>query len=476
MVFSNAVFLFIFLPVVIAGYYILRGKARNYWLLLVSIFFYAWNKPSFTIILLGSIVLNYFGALLVEKAVQTGKKKLWLVLTVVCNLLILFYFKYFNFTIRTLKKIFDIHTQFANVLLPIGISFFTFQGLSYVVDVYRGDVPAQKNVFKLGMYISMFPQLVAGPIVRYKDIATEIDNRKVTTEDFAYGIQRFILGLFKKIIIADNMAIIANAMFDCNPKLNSVSLAWLGIIAYSLQIFFDFAGYSDMAIGLGRMFGFHFLENFNYPYISKSITEFWRRWHISLSSFFRDYVYIPLGGNRKHVYLNVAIVFLLTGIWHGAAFTYIAWGIWHGIFNLTEKFIKSHSKSKEVTGRNFKRVIVSVFQHVYTMLVVMLGWVMFRSSGIKHAFNYIKSLFGLNNPEISVYNVWLYLNKWSFLILILGLIMCTPLLKKLYGLLKRKVNEKILTPVKYILLLALLLLCVLQVASNSYSAFIYFQF
>lgn len=388
----------------------------------------------------------------------------------------MFYFKYFNFTIRTLKKIFDIHTQFANVLLPIGISFFTFQGLSYVVDVYRGDVPAQKNVFKLGMYISMFPQLVAGPIVRYKDIATEIDNRKVTTEDFAYGIQRFILGLFKKIIIADNMAIIANAMFDCNPKLNSVSLAWLGIIAYSLQIFFDFAGYSDMAIGLGRMFGFHFLENFNYPYISKSITEFWRRWHISLSSFFRDYVYIPLGGNRKHVYLNVAIVFLLTGIWHGAAFTYIAWGIWHGIFNLTEKFIKSHSKSKEVTVHNFKRVIVSVFQHVYTMLVVMLGWVMFRSSGIKHAFNYIKSLFGLNNPEISVYNVWLYLNKWSFLILILGLIMCTPLLRKLYGLLKRKVNEKILTPVKYILLLALLLLCVLQVASNSYSAFIYFQF
>lgn len=390
--------------------------------------------------------------------------------------MILFYFKYFNFTIRTLKKIFDIHIQFANVLLPIGISFFTFQGLSYVVDVYRGDVPAQKNVFKLGMYISMFPQLVAGPIVRYKDIATEIDNRKVTTEDFAYGIQRFILGLFKKIIIADNMAIIANAMFDCNPKLNSVSLAWLGIIAYSLQIFFDFAGYSDMAIGLGRMFGFHFLENFNYPYISKSITEFWRRWHISLSSFFRDYVYIPLGGNRKHVYLNVAIVFLLTGIWHGAAFTYIAWGIWHGIFNLTEKFIKSHSKSKEVTGHNFKRVMVSVFQHVYTMLVVMLGWVMFRSSGIKHAFNYIKSLFGLNNPEISVYNVWLYLNKWSFLILILGLIMCTPLLRKLYGLLKRKVNEKILTPVKYILLLALLLLCVLQVASNSYSAFIYFQF
>ena len=261
MVFSNAVFLFIFLPIVIIGYYILRGRIRNYWLLFVSIVFYAWNKPSFTIILLSSIVLNFGGALIVEKMNKEIHRKLALFTTVAANLGILFYYKYFNFTIATINKLFDTNVQFAQVILPIGISFFTFQGLSYVVDVYRKDVPAQKNIFKLGMYISMFPQLVAGPIVRYVDVAAEIDDRKVAIEDFSYGIQRFIIGLFKKIIIADNMAVIANAMFDRDPILNSVSMAWLGIIAYSLQIFFDFSGYSDMAIGLGRMFGFHFLEN-----------------------------------------------------------------------------------------------------------------------------------------------------------------------------------------------------------------------
>ena len=325
MVFSNSIFLFIFLPVVIVGYYLLRGGIRNYWLLLVSIIFYAWNKPSFTIILLSSIAINYVGALCIELFKKDVHKRIALITTVTGNLCLLFYFKYFNFAVETFNKLFNANVKFAEVILPIGISFFTFQGLSYVVDVYRKDVPAQKNVCKLAMYISLFPQLVAGPIVRYKDVAAEIDNRKVTLNDLAYGIQRFIIGLFKKIIIADTMAIIANGIFDRNPSLNSVSMAWLGVIAYSLQILFDFSGYSDMAIGLGRIFGFHFRENFDYPYISKSITEFWRRWHISLSSFFRDYVYIPLGGNRKRVYLNVAIVFLLTGIWHGAAFTFIAW-------------------------------------------------------------------------------------------------------------------------------------------------------
>lgn len=480
MVFSNAVFLFIFLPVVILGYYILRGRARNYWLLATSILFYAWNKPSFTIILITSIVLNYLGAFVLEKMEKDANRKIILFLTVASNLGILFYFKYFNFTIQTVNKLFNTNVQFAQVILPIGISFFTFQGLSYVVDVYRKEVPAQKNIFKLGMYISMFPQLVAGPIVRYVDVAAEIDNRKVTIEDFSYGIQRFIIGLFKKIIIADTMAVIANAMFDRDPILNSVSMAWLGIIAYSLQIFFDFAGYSDMAIGLGRMFGFHFLENFNYPYISKSITEFWRRWHISLSSFFKDYVYIPLGGNRKRVYLNVAIVFLLTGIWHGAAYTFIAWGIWHGFFNLLEKFIRSFSKKKKEDIKeksiSIKYVIVSFVQHIYTLGVVLIGWVMFRATGLKSAIKYVLSLFGLYNPEVSVYNVRLYLDKWSFPIMLLGILMATPLLKKLYDLLKVKIHENIFLPIKYIVLLIALMLCVLQVASNTYSAFIYFQF
>lgn len=480
MVFSNAVFLFIFLPVVILGYYILRGRARNYWLLAVSIVFYAWNKPSFTIILLTSIVLNYVGAFTLEKMKKDANRKIILFLTVASNLGILFYFKYFNFTIETINKLFDVNVQFAQVILPIGISFFTFQGLSYVVDVYRKEVPAQKNIFKLGMYISMFPQLVAGPIVRYVDVAAEIDDRKVTIEDFSYGIQRFIIGLFKKIIIADTMAVIANAMFDRDPIYNSVSMAWLGIIAYSLQIFFDFAGYSDMAIGLGRMFGFHFLENFNYPYISKSITEFWRRWHISLSSFFKDYVYIPLGGNRKRVYLNVAIVFLLTGIWHGAAFTFIAWEIWHGFFNLLEKFIRSFSKKKKDETKeksiSIKYIVVSVLQHTYTLAVVLVGWVMFRASGLRNAIKYVLSLVGLYNPDVSVYNVRLYLDKWSFPIMVLGILMATPLLKKLYDLLKSKIHENIFLPIKYIVLLMALMLCVLQVASNTYSAFIYLQF
>ena len=485
MVFSNAVFLFIFLPIVLLGYYILRGKARNYWLLISSIIFYAWNKPSFIIILIGSIVLNYIGALLVARTEKKLSKQIWLFLTVALNMILLFYFKYFNFTIDTINKMFDVNIQFAQVILPIGISFFTFQGLSYVVDVYRGDVPVQKNVFKLGMYISMFPQLVAGPIVRYVDVVAEIENRKVTIDGFAYGIQRFIIGLFKKIIIADTMAVIANAMFDRNPLLNSVEMAWLGIIAYSLQIFFDFSGYSDMAIGLGKMFGFNFLENFNYPYISKSITEFWRRWHISLSSFFRDYVYIPLGGNRKHQYINVAIVFLLTGIWHGAAFTYICWGIWHGIFNIAEKLLKSKNKSKNTkqtekedteNKRSGKVILVSLIQHVYTLFVVIIGWVIFRASGLRHAAKYILSMFGLYNPEISAYNLWLYLDKWTLPIMILGCIMCTPLLNKLYEWIKSKVNENILIPIKYLILLVALFLCVLQVASNTYSAFIYFQF
>ena len=485
MVFSNSVFLFIFLPIVIVGYYLLRGAVRNYWLLLVSIIFYAWNKPSFTIILIASITLNYVGALCIDSFKKDIHKKIALVTTVSGNLGLLFYFKYFNFAIETFNKLFNANVKFAEVILPIGISFFTFQALSYVVDVYRKDVPAQKNWFKLAMYISLFPQLVAGPIVRYKDVAAEIDDRKVTLNDLAYGIQRFIIGLFKKIIIADTMAVIVNSIFDRNPGLNSVSMAWLGIIAYSLQILFDFAGYSDMAIGLGRIFGFHFRENFDYPYISKSITEFWRRWHMSLSSFFRDYVYIPLGGNRKRVYLNVAIVFILTGIWHGAAFTFIAWGIWHGFFNLVEKFIKSHNNSKSLKDgkeeiSNFavrtKKILVPILQHIYTMVVVMIGWVMFRASGLRHAKNYLLSMFGLNNPDATIYNLRFYLDKWTIPILVLAILMCTPIFKKVYEFLKSKVHENVLIPIKYIVLLTAFMLCVLQVASNTYSAFIYFQF
>ena len=477
MVFSNAVFLFIYLPIVIAGYYILRGAFRNYWLLLMSILFYSWNKPSFTIILLTSIALNYIGAIIIEKSKNEKHKKIILLTTIIGNLGILVYFKYFNFLLETFNTLFDKNINFAVIILPVGISFFTFQGLSYVIDVYRKNVSAQKNIFKLAMYISLFPQLIAGPIVRYKDIAKEIDSRKVTLDDFSYGIQRFIIGLFKKIIIADTMAVIANAMFDGKPMTNSISLAWLGIFAYTLQIFFDFSGYSDVAIGLGRMFGFHFLENFNYPYMSKSITEFWRRWHISLSSFFKDYVYIPLGGNKKRVYLNVAIVFILTGIWHGAAFTFIAWGIWHGVFNLLEKYIMAHRKSDtENINNQVISFITVLFQRIYTISVVMIGWIIFRAKDLTTAKNYFLSLLGLYNPDFSAYTIKFYLDKWSLAIFIIGCLMCTPLFRKLYGYLKKNVRENLLIPLKYMILLLMLLLCILQVASNTYSAFIYFQF
>lgn len=479
MVFSNAVFLFVFMPIVLVGYYLIKGKARNYWLLAVSLIFYGWNKPDFLWILLFSILVNYLSALFVEKAEKKKTKLLMLWLGVGINLLLLFYFKYLNFAISTIERFFNRTINFPEVILPIGISFFTFQGLSYVVDVYRGTVSAQKNPFKLGMYISLFPQLVAGPIVRYESIESEIDNRTVTLEDFAAGSRRFVIGLFKKIIIADTLALVADSVVtDSFASYNAPIVAWIGIVSYSLQLFFDFSGYSDMAIGLGRMFGFHFLENFNYPYISKSITEFWRRWHISLSSFFRDYVYIPLGGNRKHVYLNVAIVFILTGIWHGAAFSFIFWGVWHGFFNMAERVIRRYkSKMPPKEHSRLFNVLCGFAQHVYTLLVVIIGWVFFRVPGLKNGAKYVLTMFGfVDNPTAGFLSPAFYLDKWTGSALILGVLLSTPLPAKLVSYIGKKLPEPAANILRDLALLAALLLCVLQVASNTYSAFIYFQF
>lgn len=479
MVFSNAVFLFIFLPVVLLGYYLLCGKERNYWLLAVSLVFYGWNRPDFLWILIASVLLNYVSALLVEKAKKKTTKMLCLWLGIAGSLLLLFYFKYFNFTISVIEKVLNRSFSFAEVVLPIGISFFTFQGLSYVVDVYRGDVAAQKNPFKLAMYIALFPQLVAGPIVRYKDIAQEIDNRSVSLDDFAIGCRRFIIGLFKKIVIADTLAVCADTIVEASFSAANLPIqAWIGIVAYSLQLFFDFSGYSDMAIGLGRMFGFHFLENFNYPYISKSITEFWRRWHISLSSFFRDYVYIPLGGNRKHAYLNVSIVFLLTGIWHGASFSFILWGIWHGVFNLAERWVRQRNADKpQKDASRAKKVLTVVLQHTYTLLVVIIGWVFFRVPGLTNGANYVLSMFGLhNNYSVCYLMPSYYLDGWTVFALALGILMATPVPKQLVEKIGKKLPEPVCCVIRDVTLLAAMVLCVLQVASNTYSAFIYFQF
>lgn len=474
MVFSNAVFLFVFFPLTLLGYFLLRKTVlRNYWLLFVSLVFYLWGKPKYIVILIVSMLINYCGARLVSWAKSQRIARLSLGVTVIGNLLLLYYFKYFNFSVEVINDLFRTNIDVKEVLLPVGISFFTFQGISYVIDVYRKDVPVQKNFAKFAMYISMFPQLVAGPIVRYKDIAREIDDRRISLDDFTDGIQRFIIGLAKKVIIADTLAVTADSIFGISPVNNSIPVAWLGIICYSLQIFFDFAGYSDMAIGMGRMLGFHFIENFNYPYISKSITEFWRRWHISLSSFFRDYIYIPLGGNRKHTYLNVTIVFLLTGIWHGAAYTFVLWGIWHGIFNIAEKYLREKNKAR---GTRKDSWLVVIGKHTYTLFVVMIGWILFRANSLSHAWQYILSLFGLQQPGMPGFDVWWYLDRWTLLILGLAIVFATPAASKIGIAVKNRLHENGWMITKYVTLLTLLFLCVLRVASNTYSAFIYFKF
>lgn len=408
MLFSSIIFLYFFLPIVFIIYFGLRliekkkkisHSITNYWLLLASLFFYAWGEPKFVFIMIGSIIFNYLMALIIDKAPKahtnliSSKKPRWggtnecaLVVDIVGNLSILFVFKYLDFSIENFNVLFGTKFQLSGLLLPIGISFFTFQAMSYVIDVYRGEVAVQKNPFYLGLYISFFPQLIAGPIVRYRTIEKEICNRTESIEGFSEGLERFIIGLSKKIIIANNMAIIADAAFN-NIGTSSVAMLWLGSFAYTFQIFFDFSGYSDMAIGLGRMFGFHFMENFDYPYAASSITDFWRRWHISLSSWFRDYVYIPIGGNRKGIkrqILNLFIVWLLTGIWHGANWTFIVWGLSYFVLLVFEK----------ITGIDkTKSTIIRIIYRIFTLFAVNLLWVVFRSDNIKQAVEYIGRMF-----------------------------------------------------------------------------------
>lgn len=339
------------------------------------------------------------------------------------------------------------------------------------MTVYREKVPVQKNILKLALYIVLFPQLVAGPIVRYADVASEIDDRKANVENLIAGTKRFVVGLFKKAVIANAMASTADAIWSMAPNENTVATAWLGIIAYTLQIYFDFSGYSDMAIGLGRMFGFHFGENFNMPYISKSISEFWRRWHMSLSSWFRDYVYIPLGGNRKHVYLNLAIVFLLTGIWHGANYTFIFWGIWHGIFILIERFFKNrvkHELSFNIWGKGLS--------HIYTLLVVVIGWVFFRADNISQGLSYCRSMFGLTSDIQPGFEVSWYLDRYTVTILIVAILWSTPFFAKMKEFILKVLNDNIGYILGNIGLLLMFVYSVFRVVSSSYNPFIYFQF
>ena len=358
MLFSTMTFIYVFLPIVCTLYLLIRKELRNHLLLLASLIFYAWGEPKYLLVMLSTIGVNYIFALLIEstkdknsdlsgeqstsnKGLKQHTPLICLIIALVINLSILGYFKYFNFLCENINLLFKANIDFIKVVMPIGISFYTFQAISYLVDVYRGDTRAQRNIYKLALFISLFPQLIAGPIVKYHDVNEQIDHRDIDLNDISYGIKRFIIGLSKKMLIANTFGEIADKVFNQDATAVSPGIAWIGAIAYTLQIFFDFSGYSDMAIGLGRIFGFKFKENFNYPYISKTISEFWRRWHISLSTWFKEYLYIPLGGNRKsptRTYINLSIVFLATGIWHGAAWNFICWGIWNGLFIVIERF------------------------------------------------------------------------------------------------------------------------------------------
>lgn len=473
MVFSSTLFLFAFLPVTLLVYYLIKDKFKNYWLLLVSIVFFGWSQPNYVWIILLNVFINWSCALLIDKCKKISK--ITLVITVVANLAVLFYFKYFNFIIDTINRIIRCNITLREIILPIGISFFTFQGMSYVIDVYRGDVSVQKNIIKVGLYVMLFPQLIAGPIVRYKDIEREIDNRAVKLEDFTYGLERFIIGLGKKVIIANTMAAAVDAIWDNGIANLTCLISWFGSIAYTLQIYFDFSGYSDMAIGLGRMFGFHFNENFNLPYISKSISEFWRRWHISVSSWFRDYVYIPLGGNRKHVYINLSIVFVLTGIWHGAAWNFALWGIWNLLFVLIERVIGSNKKKREKCKKE-KSALSKVFSVIYTLFVVNMGWVLFRAPNISDALSFIKTMFGINRAQYPWYNLFWYFDRWTLFILGIGIIFSTALPARVSKIIQKYIPEKIFVSTKYVGLLLVLFYAIIRIVSGSYNPFIYFQF
>ena len=373
MLFSSLTFLHIFLPSVLALYFLSPVRMRNYVLLVASIIFYAWGEPLYLAMMLFMIVANYVGAIGIEKMAIPFRKKAVLWGTIAVDLGLLFYFKYFNFFIENLNRSDFIDFPFIEVIMPIGISFYTFQAISYLIDVYRGEVEAQYDFYKLALYISLFPQLVAGPIVKYHDVYEEINNRSETFDRFMYGVKRFIIGLAKKVLLANTLGGVVDTIYALPVSEISVSAAWLGAVAYMLQLYFDFSGYSDMAIGLGHMFGFKFLENFNYPYLSRSVSEFWRRWHISLSTWFKQYLYIPLGGNRVSTfrqYFNLFFVFLVTGFWHGASWSFIIWGIWNGIFICSEK----------LTGlkKDPKNSLSSIFRVIYADFVFLTGLVSAR--------------------------------------------------------------------------------------------------
>lgn len=464
MVFSSMVFLCIFLPVVCLLHAILPGiRAKNALLIAASLVFYAYGEPVYVLLLIGSSFVNYLGAYLLEK--YPAYKKQMIFAVVVLNLGILIVFKYLGFLAGLLEGATGLAIPVPELRMPIGISFFTFQAMSYVIDVYRGKTKAQKNFGKVLLYISFFPQLIAGPIVKYHDIALEIDERKQTLDESVYGIRRFIAGLCKKVLIANTMGAVADALFGAAQSEIGCVGAWIGAVSYMLQIYFDFSGYSDMAIGLGHLFGFHFRENFQYPYISSSIQEFWRRWHISLSGWFKEYLYIPLGGNRKGKFrtvVNKMIVFLCTGIWHGASMNFVFWGVYHGCFLMLEEYVPAIRRKG---GR-----VKSFFQHIYTLLVVLVGFVFFRADTMSQGAFWIGRMFtGAGNTAAALSLALQQLTPAYLVALAAALLASCPIFDKLK---KKKGYEG----AAFVCSMAGFVLCILSLASGTYNPFIYFRF
>ncbi len=492
MVFSSAVFLFAFLPFTLTGYYLLGRRFKNAFLLITSLLFYAWGEPSFVFVMILSILVNYAFGLLVVRREDEGYRTRILTLMVIANLSLFFVFKYLNFTLENLNLLFGGRLPQTHISLPIGISFFTFQAMSYVFDVSRGNGEVQKNPINVALYIALFPQLIAGPIVRYETVAAEIRSRRETVEDFAKGIRRFTVGLAKKMILSNSIALLADQAFGYTDFSQlSAAMAWLGTLAYAFQIYFDFGGYSDMAIGLGLMFGFHFEENFIYPYISRTVTEFWQRWHISLGSWFRDYLFYPVcrkaaplakkvrkrwgkaAGRLVPSIVGLAVVWFSTGIWHGASWGYILWGVYYGVLLISGLIFQSASKKwVKQLGIDTKAPWFAAFQILRTMVLVLLGYVFFRSSTLSAAMNYYGAMFGLaGNAAVDAAALDALKNHGS--VLALCAVGSTPIVPWLQAKLGR-VGSSVL--VKNALTMVLLLLSVAYIVSSTYNPFIYFAF
>ncbi len=467
MVFSSAIFLFGFLPLLLGLYFLAKDKYRNYILLAFSLIFYGFGGPKLLIMMITVVMIDYIAAMLVDKYKSNKLRRLILFITVILNVGTLFYFKYMGFTVSVINRLVSLNIPVPEIVLPIGISFYTFQAMSYVIDVYRREVRGEHNPFNVLLYVSMFPQLVAGPIVRYKTVAEEITKRTITIAGFALGLERFIFGLAKKLIIANNTGKLADVIFSTSDL--ATPLAWLGAVAYALQIYFDFSAYSDMAIGLGKIFGFNFEENFNYPYISKSVTEFWRRWHISLSTWFRDYVYIPLGGNRlgiKRQILNLFIVWSLTGIWHGAAINFLLWGLYYFVFLVLEKFVLKNVLDK----------LPKWIDHIYTLFVILIGWVLFRAEGMTECIRMLKALFIPHMTTTTLQQLGIYLESYG-VYLGLGLVLSMPVFPKIKELLQIKFKENLIVKaLYYMFVIGVFVLGIIFLSQATYNPFIYFRF